>query len=162
MTNPVTIVGTTSRNAFAAPVSVSPAATVGSRGVAGGRAAQPSTPTSSQRLGASTPTTSARGEQTIRTRVAQHKAREAPASQPDISALRASRVARGASPSPLAAAETLFVVTALWDCVPDAADELAFKAGDVLDVLDDSDSEWWFCRRGAFSGNVPVQYVRVL
>ena len=51
-------------------------------------------------------------------------------------------------------------VVALYDCVPDADDELAFSQGERIRVLDDSDAQWW---RGALAdgteGIFPANYV---
>lgn len=57
------------------------------------------------------------------------------------------------------AVATLFKATALWDCAPDEHDELAFHEGDVLDVLDDADPEWWVCRLRDTVGTAPSTYL---
>ena len=53
------------------------------------------------------------------------------------------------------------VVVALYDCAADDAAELSFRAGDFIDVDDDSDQNWW---RGHLpsgeAGIFPANYVR--
>lgn len=52
------------------------------------------------------------------------------------------------------------VVVALFDCAAEDDGELAFAAGDLIDVLDDTDDGWW---KGALNGQTgifPSNYVR--
>ena len=42
-----------------------------------------------------------------------------------------------------AASTNVRAVVALFDCDAEADGELSFKAGDVIDVIDDSDDGWW-------------------
>jgi hypothetical protein len=57
------------------------------------------------------------------------------------------------------AVATLFTATAMWDCTPDEHDELAFREGDVLEVIDDADPEWWVCRLHDIVGTAPSTYL---
>lgn len=54
---------------------------------------------------------------------------------------------------------------ALWDHVTLDRDELSFQAGDVIDVIDLRDRDWWWGqarRRGGVSGGwFPASFVRV-
>lgn len=72
---------------------------------------------------------------------------------------------RGLSPrTPQAAGKVvpvLFDAVGVWDCYPDDTDELAFCAGDTLEVLDDSDENWWVCRLNGRIGNVPATFLEI-
>ena len=53
------------------------------------------------------------------------------------------------------------IVTALYDNEADADDELAFSAGDKVEVLKTEDGGWWFGRANGREGLFPVDYVNV-
>jgi hypothetical protein len=55
----------------------------------------------------------------------------------------------------------LFDAVAVWDCHPDEPDELAFQAGDVLGVVDDSDENWWLCVLRGTYGNCPSAFLDI-
>ena len=67
------------------------------------------------------------------------------------------------SPAPaLSAEEKAYpIVTALYDNEADADDELAFNAGDKVEVLKIEDGGWWFGRCKGQEGLFPVDYVNV-
>lgn len=51
-------------------------------------------------------------------------------------------------------------VKAIHDFTPEQENELGFKVGDVLDVLDDSSGDgWWEARLGTTVGAIPAAYV---
>lgn len=50
---------------------------------------------------------------------------------------------------------------ALWDHVTMEEQELAFKAGDVIRVLDASHTDWWWGRGGDREAWFPSSFVRV-
>ncbi|XP_038050450.1 uncharacterized protein LOC119723720 isoform X2 [Patiria miniata] len=50
---------------------------------------------------------------------------------------------------------------ALWDHVTMDESELAFKAGDVIEVTDMRDKNWWWGCRDEVEGWVPAQFVRL-
>ena len=50
---------------------------------------------------------------------------------------------------------------AVWDHVAMEPEELAFRAGDVIEVLDTVDRDWWWGSRGEDSGWFPAAFVRV-
>ncbi|XP_026685823.1 spermatogenesis-associated protein 13 [Diaphorina citri] len=56
-----------------------------------------------------------------------------------------------------------FVVLAeaVWDHVAMEAEELGFRAGDVIEVLDTLDRDWWWGTRGEASGWFPSAFVRL-
>lgn len=63
-------------------------------------------------------------------------------------------------PAPDAPAKKAYIVEALFDIEAEAEDELTFKAGDQIEVLETSDDGWW---KGSVHGKVglfPVNYVR--
>ena len=63
--------------------------------------------------------------------------------------------------APSEAAPRVPVAVALYDCAADADGDLAFEAGDLIDVLDDSDADWWRGRvAGGAPGTFPANYVR--
>jgi len=53
-----------------------------------------------------------------------------------------------------------FTATAVYDCTPGAADELGFRAGQLIEIVDANDPNWWIGRIGDAVGNVPVSHVR--
>ncbi|KAJ8406655.1 hypothetical protein AAFF_G00295710 [Aldrovandia affinis] len=53
-------------------------------------------------------------------------------------------------------------VRALYDFIAEEADELAFSAGDVIEVLDRSDSSWWKGRLCGKTGLFPSNYITPL
>lgn len=50
---------------------------------------------------------------------------------------------------------------ALWDHVTMEEQELAFKAGDVIRVVDASHTDWWWGRGGDREAWFPSSFVRV-
>lgn len=50
---------------------------------------------------------------------------------------------------------------AVWDHVTMAERELAFKAGDVIKVLDASNKDWWWGQIDDEEGWFPASFVRV-
>ena len=57
--------------------------------------------------------------------------------------------------------EVAILAEAVWDHVAMEPEELAFRAGDVIDVLDTLDRDWWWgCCRGEH-GWFPAAFVRV-
>mmetsp|Transcript_16719 Transcript_16719/g.24978 ORF Transcript_16719/g.24978 Transcript_16719/m.24978 type:complete len:1181 (+) Transcript_16719:58-3600(+) len=64
----------------------------------------------------------------------------------------------GASPSPPAAAQP--TATALWDFNAENADELSFRAGDVLTIIDKTDPDWWQAKLNGQQGVVPGNYLK--
>lgn len=50
---------------------------------------------------------------------------------------------------------------AVWDHVTMADRELAFKAGDVIKVLDASNKDWWWGQIDEEEGWFPASFVRV-
>eukprot|EP01031_Cornospumella_fuschlensis_P028539 gene28539-34450_t len=65
-----------------------------------------------------------------------------------------------APPAPPAAAKKMMVV-ALYDHEAEADDELNFKAGEKVEVLETSDDGWWKGKVGGRVGLFPVNYVEV-
>ena len=57
-------------------------------------------------------------------------------------------------------APALFQVKAQYENEPDDDDELAFNEGDIIDVLDADDDDWWTGRTQSGSvGTFPSNYV---
>ena len=50
---------------------------------------------------------------------------------------------------------------ALWDHVTLDAEELVFKAGDLITVIDSGDKDWWWGRISTRAGWFPAAFVRV-
>ncbi|XP_023726121.2 rho guanine nucleotide exchange factor 4 [Cryptotermes secundus] len=50
---------------------------------------------------------------------------------------------------------------AVWDHVAMEPEELAFRAGDVIEVLDTMDRDWWWGSRNEDSGWFPAAFVRL-
>ena len=50
---------------------------------------------------------------------------------------------------------------ALWDHVTLDSEELVFKAGDLITVIDSSDKDWWWGRISHKAGWFPAAFVRV-
>lgn len=44
---------------------------------------------------------------------------------------------------------------ALYDCAAEDADELSFHAGQMVEILDMSNPEWWIGRANGVTGNLP-------
>lgn len=57
--------------------------------------------------------------------------------------------------------ELVILAEAVWDHVAMETEELAFRAGDVVEVLDTMDRDWWWGTRGESSGWFPAAFVRV-
>lgn len=57
--------------------------------------------------------------------------------------------------------EPVLYAEALWDHVTMDPEELAFKAGGLVEVVDDSDGEWWWGIIGRQAGWFPASFVRV-
>jgi amphiphysin len=53
-----------------------------------------------------------------------------------------------------------YLVEALYDIEAEAEDELTFKAGDMIEVIETSDDGWWKGRFNGKEGLFPVNYVR--
>uniref|UniRef100_H3AQZ5 GRB2 related adaptor protein 2a n=1 Tax=Latimeria chalumnae TaxID=7897 RepID=H3AQZ5_LATCH len=63
-------------------------------------------------------------------------------------------------PPPLPPSQRVRFVRALYQFVAEEGDELGFRCGDIIEVLDSSDPSWW---KGRFRGQVglfPVNYVQ--
>lgn len=65
-----------------------------------------------------------------------------------------------AAPPPPRPTARLFA-TALYDNEPDEADELAFSAGDKIEVLQQDSSGWWKGRLRGKEGLFPANFVRL-
>eukprot|EP00349_Pseudokeronopsis_sp_Brazil_P006004 CAMPEP_0202968046 /NCGR_PEP_ID=MMETSP1396-20130829/13158_1 /ASSEMBLY_ACC=CAM_ASM_000872 /TAXON_ID= /ORGANISM="Pseudokeronopsis sp., Strain Brazil" /LENGTH=448 /DNA_ID=CAMNT_0049693869 /DNA_START=1 /DNA_END=1347 /DNA_ORIENTATION=+ len=63
-------------------------------------------------------------------------------------------------PPPPAASKGAYMVEALYDAEAEAEDELSFKVGDMIEVLETSDDGWWKGRLGNKEGLFPVNYVK--
>lgn len=50
---------------------------------------------------------------------------------------------------------------AVWDRVALDQDELSFRVGDVIEILDMTDDVWWHGSVGDSSGWFPASFVRV-
>jgi hypothetical protein len=50
---------------------------------------------------------------------------------------------------------------ALWDHVTMDSEELGFRAGEVIEVMDMSDKDWWWGRMSSTEGWFPAAFVRV-
>ena len=50
---------------------------------------------------------------------------------------------------------------ALWDRAAQEGDELSFRVGDVIEILDMTDDVWWHGSKGETSGWFPSSFVRV-
>jgi len=51
---------------------------------------------------------------------------------------------------------------ALYDCVAEEPDELGFRAGDMIEIVDQSNSEWWIGRCNGLTGNLPANFVQLM
>lgn len=65
------------------------------------------------------------------------------------------------SPSQLISGGSIASAEAVWDHVTMADRELAFKAGDVIKVLDASNKDWWWGQIDDEEGWFPASFVRV-
>lgn len=57
--------------------------------------------------------------------------------------------------------EVVILAEAVWDHVAMETEELAFRAGDVIEVLDTLDRDWWWGARGDQAGWFPSAFVRL-
>lgn len=55
----------------------------------------------------------------------------------------------------------VILAEAVWDHVAMEPEELAFHAGEVIEVLDTLDRDWWWGARGDQAGWFPSAFVRV-
>eukprot|EP00911_Craspedida_sp_UC1_P002320 UC1_evm1s1749 len=63
-------------------------------------------------------------------------------------------------PPPAAAAPAGRTVSAAYDFTPQEAGELAFRKGDIITVIDDSDPNWWKGQCHGEQGLFPATYVQ--
>lgn len=57
--------------------------------------------------------------------------------------------------------DVAILAEAVWDHVAMETEELAFRAGDVIDVLDTLDKDWWWGSCRGMHGWFPAAFVRV-
>uniref|UniRef100_A0A0A9YF62 Spermatogenesis-associated protein 13 n=1 Tax=Lygus hesperus TaxID=30085 RepID=A0A0A9YF62_LYGHE len=57
--------------------------------------------------------------------------------------------------------EVVILAEAVWDHVAMETEELAFRAGDVIEVLDTLDKDWWWGAKGQQTGWFPSAFVRL-
>ena len=57
--------------------------------------------------------------------------------------------------------EMVILAEAVWDHIAIEPEELAFRAGDVIDVLDTMDKDWWWGSCRGEHGWFPAAFVRV-
>lgn len=57
--------------------------------------------------------------------------------------------------------DKVLIAEALWDHVTIEQDELPFRAGDAIEVLDTCDRDWWWGKSGQKFGYFPSDFVRV-
>lgn len=57
--------------------------------------------------------------------------------------------------------EVVILAEAVWDHVAMEPEELAFRAGDVIEVLDNLDKDWWWGSCRGEHGWFPAAFVRV-
>lgn len=57
--------------------------------------------------------------------------------------------------------EVVILAEAVWDHVAMEPEELAFRAGDVIEVLDNLDKDWWWGNCRGEHGWFPAAFVRV-
>jgi len=62
-------------------------------------------------------------------------------------------------PKPATRPRNTKIMTAIHDYVANEADELSFKEGDIVYVLDMSDTDWWKARIKGKEGQVPSNYL---
>lgn len=55
----------------------------------------------------------------------------------------------------------MVLAEAVWDHVAMEPEELGFRAGEVVEVLDTLDRDWWWGTRGDQAGWFPSAFVRV-
>lgn len=58
-------------------------------------------------------------------------------------------------------ATSLMCADAVWDRVALDADELSFRVGDVVEILDMTDEVWWYGSAKESTGWFPASFVRV-
>lgn len=57
--------------------------------------------------------------------------------------------------------DVVILAEAVWDHVAMEPEELAFRAGEVIEVLDTLDRDWWWGAQGDQAGWFPSAFVRV-
>lgn len=57
--------------------------------------------------------------------------------------------------------ELVILAEAVWDHVAIEPEELAFRAGELIDVLDTMDKDWWWGSCRGEHGWFPAAFVRV-
>lgn len=57
--------------------------------------------------------------------------------------------------------EMVILAEAVWDHIAIEPEELAFRAGDVIDVMDTMDKDWWWGSCRGQYGWFPAAFVRV-
>jgi len=62
-------------------------------------------------------------------------------------------------PKPATRPRNTKIMTAIHDYMANEADELSFKAGDIVYVLDMSETDWWKARIKGKEGQVPSNYL---
>jgi len=62
-------------------------------------------------------------------------------------------------PKPATRPRNTKIMTAIHDYAANEADELSFKAGDIVYVLDMADTDWWKARVKGKEGQVPSNYL---
>ncbi|KAF6389659.1 Cdc42 guanine nucleotide exchange factor 9 [Rhinolophus ferrumequinum] len=75
--------------------------------------------------------------------------------------IEASKSCTGVSSTQLITGDSIVSAEAVWDHVTMANRELAFKAGDVIKVLDASNKDWWWGQIDDEEGWFPASFVRL-
>jgi hypothetical protein len=57
--------------------------------------------------------------------------------------------------------QAVFTVKALFDFKPQEENELEFKKGEIIEVVEKDDANWWRGRLGDREGLFPANYVSV-
>lgn len=79
----------------------------------------------------------------------------------DLKAIETSPVSSVMLPLQLISDGSVVYAEALWDHVTMDDQELGFKAGDVIEVVDATNKEWWWGRIMDSEGWFPASFVRV-